>query len=406
MTPVDSESTSSAFIKPLRLIIICWGYSIHAQRRISIFAEDARFRVIVVSNYDYLVPNTETILLTLPRLDRRWPRLKRFSKFLERVGLWILPDYQIMKNAADKFLPEVILLQTLMYPCFMANWLPRKIPQVVTFWNGDVTWWAKRHSLDLLAKKWLVTRGAQRAAALTVNSETAGRACLQYGVKPERVFLIGYPGVDRNIFFPHEHSLVRQQLGLPQSNPLILWPRGLGGYLNSELFLEALAILAKDVPEIRAVIITSVGGSEKEKSHKLLARKLNIEKNIFWVPKVKHFEMALYHACADVMVSLSSKDSRPNVMLEAMACGTPVVMTDLPQIREWVMDGENGYLIDPKNPSQVAKRIRYLLDPKNSATVKQVTERAIQTIISRADENKVRQQITHLIIDTASGIQD
>ena len=59
-----------------------------------------------------------------------------------------------------------------------------------------------------------------------------------------------------------------------------------------------------------------------------------------------------YHA-ADVMVSVSSNDSLPYCMLESMACGTPVVMGDIPQIREWIKDGENGFLIPPRDPARL-----------------------------------------------------
>jgi glycosyltransferase involved in cell wall biosynthesis len=67
--------------------------------------------------------------------------------------------------------------------------------------------------------------------------------------------------------------------------------------------------------------------------------------------------MPLYYGAADVMVSVSSRDSLPNCMLEAMACAVPVVMGDIPAIREWVEDGVTGFLVPPRSPEALAARI-------------------------------------------------
>jgi glycosyltransferase involved in cell wall biosynthesis len=408
MAPVDIGPTSSAAVKPLRLIIICWGYSIHAQRRINVFATDPQFQVTVISNYDYQIPRVTTVLLSLPRLLRRWEKLieantiwRKVARFLERSGLLMLPDYWIMKQAIDQRQPEVVLLQTLMYPCFLAIWLPKQIPQIVTFWNGDITWWAKWHGLEMIAKRWLVTRGARRAIAVTVNSVTAQQTCLNYGVNSEQIYLIGYPGIDRGVFFPRERSVARQQLKLA-ADQIVFWPRGIGGYLNSEAFLRAVALISTIYPQAQFIIITNLkdGGVELD-HHQQLAEMLGVAQKIIWISHVDYAMMPLYYASANVVVSLSANDSRPNVMLEAMACGTPVVMTDLPQIREWITDNDNGYLVDPAAASQVADRIGRLLNPDHAVATQRIIERGLAIISERADDTAARRQIIQLVTQVA-----
>jgi glycosyltransferase involved in cell wall biosynthesis len=67
--------------------------------------------------------------------------------------------------------------------------------------------------------------------------------------------------------------------------------------------------------------------------------------------------MASLFRAAHVSVSPSTHDGTPNTMLEAMACGCVPVAGDLESIREWIVDGKNGRLVDPASPKDVARAV-------------------------------------------------
>ena len=69
-----------------------------------------------------------------------------------------------------------------------------------------------------------------------------------------------------------------------------------------------------------------------------------------------------------VTVSIPFSDSTPMSVLEAMACGSVPVVSDLPSLREWVQDGWNGYLVPPNNPHRLAERIIHILKHPETAT--------------------------------------
>jgi len=78
---------------------------------------------------------------------------------------------------------------------------------------------------------------------------------------------------------------------------------------------------------------------------------------------------ALYRT-ADVMVSIPLSDAAPMSLFEAMAAGVPSVVCDLPSLREWVRDGETGYLVDAHDASAVAARVcAVLLHPERAEAV-------------------------------------
>ena len=70
--------------------------------------------------------------------------------------------------------------------------------------------------------------------------------------------------------------------------------------------------------------------------------------------------MPLYYNLADVCISIASQDSNPVSVLEAMACGTPLVVSDETGT-EWVTPGENGYAISPDAPGELAGALLELL---------------------------------------------
>jgi glycosyltransferase involved in cell wall biosynthesis len=91
------------------------------------------------------------------------------------------------------------------------------------------------------------------------------------------------------------------------------------------------------------------------------------------VSGVNWLEMPYYYSSADLVISLSSNDSLPNTMLEAMACNIPVIMGDIPQIREWVIGDINGKLCPVRNTDNLYEEIMNILENKDNC-IKNFTE--------------------------------
>jgi glycosyltransferase involved in cell wall biosynthesis len=390
-----------------RVLFLAWGYSVHAERGIRPFAEDPEFEVAVVSNHDYAFAGAQNIPLTdkagkkalvdglltrereeaearqalglafrARRSGERAARAVRIARLLARFGIrdvallrrvvnsmelvyemeLALRDGGILLRAAKEFRPEVVFLQTLLYPCYLAALLSRRVPQVVSFWNGDATWWDEWTGTDRLMKKAIVTTCARRATAITVNSRAVLEACRGYGIPEGRVHLVRYPQTDLTRFTPLPREEARRALGIRERR-VVLCPRGLGGYLNSDVIVEASpAVLARH-PDTLFLFVSGVGRETELEGHRSRARGLGTAERFRWEGQVPPEAMPLYYGAADVMVSVSSRDSLPNCMLEAMACAVPVVMGDIPAIREWVEDGVTGFLVPPRSPEALAARI-------------------------------------------------
>lgn len=407
----------------VRVLFFAWGDSIHARRRIGIFCEDTSFEVGVVSTFPYDFKNAENFYLSgACQADEKQSRVRRF---LSRVGIGVaarvlrfalrfsgeaslaecgnfVRDLFLVRGYINKFKPDVVFLQTLMYPCYLSYFWLGKIPMVVTFWNGDVTWWAKWTGIERALKKQIVQHGARKAAAITVNSRAALQACLGYGVAEEKVELIRYPGVNLQMFTPcSDQTEVRGQLGMQGEGRIIFCPRGIGDYLNNDVIIEAAAEVVGQFPDTRFLFLVREEAREEWNAHLKRAEELGIAANVIGVGNVPWESMPAYYQAADVMVSISSNDSLPNCMLEAMGCGVPVIMGDIPQIGEWVMDGENGYSVPPRDPSVLADRIVRIFTDQDGV-VEGFVRKNIGLVQREVDSRIVAERVKKLVHDLAA----
>jgi len=434
----------------IRVLFLAWGYSIHAERRIRIFADDPAFDVMVASTHNYGFRNARNVSLLgeeekkkireefmagqeaarrkrlrggLPGLLARIADGVRsyvsVASFLWRIGVRdaatirsarnsldvvldvaiARADLRILKIAAAGFDPNVVFLQTLLYPCYLAFFLPERYPVVVTFWNGDVTFWSQWNGIDRAIKRQIVSHGVRRAAALTVNSEHARRCLMEIGAEADKIHMIRYPGVDLERFAPGSKREARRALGI-SAEKVVLCPRGIGAYLNSDVIVEAAVKVARAHPDTLFLFVSGAEGETGWENHVQRARESGISGCLRRDGHIPWETMPLYYRSADVVVSVSSRDSLPNCMLEAMACGVPLVMGDIPQIRDWVEDGVNGFLVPCRDPAALAERISKVLLAE-PCEIEDWTGRAAALVREKCDGKVAGLEIRHLVGNAA-----
>lgn len=153
-----------------------------------------------------------------------------------------------------------------------------------------------------------------------------------YGIEPDRVFMIP-PGYDDNRFFPVSEAsrqLIRRRLGF--TKPTVLALGRLATNKGYDLLIKAFGVLAKRQPDV--VLHLAVGGSKADKKEKAmladlkaLVKKLNLEKRVKFASFIADEDLADYYRAADQFVLSSRYEPFGMTAIEAMACGTPTVVT-------------------------------------------------------------------------------
>lgn len=164
-------------------------------------------------------------------------------------------------------------------------------------------------------------------------------------------------GVDLERFRPMRQDAARAGLGLSGSPILISV-----GYLierkGHHIVIDALAKLLHTHPHARLIII---GDGEDRDSLRNLCMHLNVEDRVTFTGSLPNAELFRWYSAADVMILASSREGWANVLLESMACGTPVVAARIWGTPEVVSEDVAGRLVDQRNGNAFAAEIRSLL---------------------------------------------
>ncbi|MFC1901639.1 glycosyltransferase family 4 protein [Chloroflexota bacterium] len=214
----------------------------------------------------------------------------------------------------------------------------------------------------------VVSRYAQRYATRYAINKADMITCDAEHVKKEIVRLIGYPadriiifpwGIDLSKFNPEaDGSLIRKRLGW-EDNKILIMTRAFEPVYGIEYFLQALPQIIRECPEARAILCGD--GSLRGELERFVKDK-GLNEYVHFAGFVKNDDLPYYLASADVYVSCSLSDGTSLSLLEAMACGLPVVVSDVPAILEWVKDGENGFTVPVHDTTSLEQKIVYFLE--------------------------------------------
>ncbi len=168
-------------------------------------------------------------------------------------------------------------------------------------------------------------------------------------------------GVDIGKFKPAGKAHARSILNLPQDKNIVLFVGALRKIKGVDYLIEAAhSFVDKDT------YLFMVGRDDGlKKNLEKRAHELKIANYIKFTGPVNHEDIPLWISASDILVLPSLSEGRPNVILEALACEVPVVATDVGGIPELMVDGETGYLVPPKSPDELSRKINKLLDDKN-----------------------------------------
>jgi glycosyltransferase involved in cell wall biosynthesis len=216
-----------------------------------------------------------------------------------------------------------------------------------------------------IPRKWIHWAAGNCVKIISV-SEALRERLIEIGVDASLVCTLRN-GVDLDLFRPvPDRNALRQKFAL--TGPTLLSVGHLIERKGHHLVIEALASL----PDIRLMV---VGDGPMRKDLEDLARKHEVDRRVTFLGPVQHGKLLEYYNAADALVLASSREGMANVLLESIACGTPVVATPYWGNPEVVADPRAGVLMKERTPSAIAAAVKELLDaaPERSA-VRQYAE--------------------------------
>jgi len=234
------------------------------------------------------------------------------------------------------------------------------VPTVITARGSDVNLIAQ-YRLPRRLIRW----AARQAAAVVTVSQALKDKLVALGVEHERIHVLRN-GVDLELFHPNDQERLRAELDLRR--PTLLSVGNLLAFKDHGLVIEALSLL----PQCELVI---AGEGPDRAAFEALARQRGVSERVRFVGSLDQQDLRRYYCAADALVLASSREGWPNVLLEAMACGTPVIATAVGGVPEIVTSTEAGVVVEERSAPALARAVRELsVRPRERAATRRFAE--------------------------------
>jgi glycosyltransferase involved in cell wall biosynthesis len=214
---------------------------------------------------------------------------------------------------------------------------------------------------------------------ITVSHELIDDLNRWYGPSIAEKALPIYNGIDTHLFTPNNQHRknIREKFGVKHSEILLLTCGTLNKEKGHHLAIESLHYLKGKIPNIKLMII---GSGESRSNLEKRTRDAGFDKNVIFVGFVNNDDLPKYYNSADIYIMPTLRvEGLPFVLLEAMACGKPVVASRIGGNTSVIKDGSNGLLIEPGNILQLAEKVKLIVN--NSELYKKLSTSARDTIV-------------------------
>ncbi len=328
----------------MRLLVINWldrenpqsgGAETHLHEIYGRLAQRGHDVTLLCSGWDGCAPRALLDGMQVVRVGGRW-----------NFALHVVAAYKELRRAGafDMVIEDINKL-----PLFTPLWAKEPVDVVVPHLFG---WTAFREAGWTVATTVVAAEKAipliYRHCDFTAISESTRSDLLARGVPVERTRVI-YCGIDSREFTPAPE--------LRSPTPIIAYVGRLRRYKGVELILEAVARMVD-----RGVEVEIAGTGDDRPRLEALARSLDLDRRVRFLGFVSEAEKSALLRRAWIVSLTSPKEGWGITNLEAAACGTPVLASDSPGIRESVRDGETGYLVKHGDVAALASAMSRMAD--------------------------------------------
>ena len=207
------------------------------------------------------------------------------------------------------------------------------------------------------ASRWLTRLAMKQATFVVTKSEHLRQRAIEMGISAAKVRTIRN-GCNPNVFHLGDRSAARAQLAIDDKAELVLFVGRLDTAKGIEELLEAFASLAGRRPNLRLAFVGDGPGGEHLRSK---SKHLALEDRITLNGPCSSQKVAQWLTAASVLALPSYNEGYPNVVIEALSCGRPVIATNVGGILELVNE-ESGILIAPRDSRALASAIEKAMD--------------------------------------------
>lgn len=313
---------------------------------------------------------------------------------MARYGQWMARGSLATVNARlrEGFLPDVMDAHFVYPDGYAALQIGRKLnrPVVVTARGSDVT--RNKHLPHIRP---LLSEVMQGATQLIAVSEELRDDFMELGAAPEKIHVIPN-GIDTNAFHPLPQATACQRLGLQPDDTWLVCVGRLDHNKGQWLILEALKKIGLKELQQRRIKLALIGEGEDREKLRETSRAAGLDDIVHFAGQLHPEKICTWYNAATVKILASRREGSPNVVLEALACGTPVVASRAGRNAMVIETGKHGLLFPPEDADALQNALLQALQhewnreeiarygsQRNWATVAREVEHVLQLAITK-----------------------
>jgi len=276
-----------------------------------------------------------------------------------------LPAYTLdIRRVIQKVKPDLIHagpVQT----CALIAALAGFHPLLTMSWGFDLMQDVQRNRCMKTATKFVM----KRSAYFTSDAAVTRAVAIAFGMDPTRTSIVPW-GVDLDVFKPvNRHTKVR-------TNCQILCNRSWEPRYGVDVLARAFGLAAANRKDVGLILL---GGGSQAQSIRTILSSSGVLDRVQFGGQVSQKELPGWYREADLFISPSHVDGTSVSLLEALASGLPVLVSDIPGNKEWISDGINGWLFQDGDPGALAEKMITVLDqPERLVEVGRAGRRSVQ----------------------------
>ncbi len=193
----------------------------------------------------------------------------------------------------------------------------------------------------------------------------------EYGISPSKVEVV-HPGVNPRLFYPGENRVFLNKKGIRKDDFILLFVGRIEPVKGLALVIEALKIMKQKNPLLfeKTKLLVIGGGKMEEELFEneevsrieAQAEQIGLENKVSFLGSIDHSKLRKYYSVADALIVPSLYESFGLVTVEALACGTPIIVSQVGRMRNIVKEGKNGFSFRPGDPVSLLHAIENLFD--------------------------------------------
>jgi glycosyltransferase involved in cell wall biosynthesis len=251
------------------------------------------------------------------------------------------------RRVIRKVQPDLVHAGPVPGVAFLAAWSGAR-PLVSMSWGSDLL-------LDIDRDRWqnwCARYTLRRSAVLAGDCQAVKNKAVALGFSPERVVLFPW-GVDLAQFSPGPGQDFRQRRGWEDAF-VLLSLRSWEPVYGVDVIVRAFARAATQAPELRLILLGN--GSQASLVQKIIFEQ-GLGERVFLGGQVKNTDLPNYYRSADLYLSASHSDGSSVSLMEALACGRPALVSDIPGNMEWITPEKEGWLFPDGDVEALAQAI-------------------------------------------------